>query len=449
MSCRSLSVLALLSVLVGAAPLRADTLKVPQQFGTIQGAVNAAVEGDIVSVSKGVYRENVTVGTSGIALRGKGGAVIDGTYVGNCITVNASDVEVSGFTLVSGGTGQLLVSDGPPTAGGLQVIGDNAKVSKLAVRACEGYGIKIKNGSVENCTVDAISGIGIFVETLGSHLDFVGTVSKCKVYRSTIGILVLEGPFVIEKNIIDHCGSMGIYVVIETILLEGFLDVLPSRVTSNTVTNTIQFGMQLAIGSGQTTVEKNTVRDNGYGLYLQGFGQEVLSNTIEDNNLHGIILFATGAYLEKNKVRNNGGPGILVGAGGIIPGSPGDDGGNDVVNCQVEDNAGDGILVISNENEIRDCTLKDNLGDGIQVVMDASDNQLTDLSISNNGHDGIDNSGPTTLIQGNTSKGNGGADLAGKGDGNGTTDPGSGDNVTGDGTGLASFQELDMEIGDS
>ena len=205
--------------------------------------------------------------------------------------------------------------------------------------------------------------------------------------------------------------------------------------------------MQFAIGAGVTTIEKNTSSGNGYGMYLTGFGQQVLSNTIEDNNLHGIILFASGAHLSQNKVRDNGGPGILVGGGEIITDGPPNDGDNHIEDCLIQGNAGDGLLVVSNANEIMGCTLKDNLGDGIEVGLNTSNNELTDLAIANNGHDGVDNRGTNSTLSGINSKGNGGADLAGKGDGNGTTAVGSGDNVTGDGTGLSSFQELDMEIG--
>ena len=45
---RTLSVAALLLV---AAPLRADTLKVPAQFDTIQAAIDAAGVDDVISVS--------------------------------------------------------------------------------------------------------------------------------------------------------------------------------------------------------------------------------------------------------------------------------------------------------------------------------------------------------------------------------------------------------------
>ena len=39
----------------------ADTLKVPQQFETIQAAVDAANDGDTIAVARGVYNENVVL----------------------------------------------------------------------------------------------------------------------------------------------------------------------------------------------------------------------------------------------------------------------------------------------------------------------------------------------------------------------------------------------------
>jgi hypothetical protein len=315
------------------------------------------------------------------------------------------------------------------------------------VRACEGFGIKIKTGSVESCAVDGCQSIGIYVDTENALTEEASTVSKCKVSRCAYGIVALEGPYVIEKNVTDQCFVGGIYVIVETLLLEAPPPITPSRISNNVCTNTFQFGLYLEIGAGVTTVEKNTSTGNGYGMYVLGFGEQVVSNTLEHNSSYGIILAASSAHLEKNKVRFNGGPGILVSFGEIVTDGVPQDGNNHVEDCLVQDNNGDGILVVSNENEIMDCVLKDNLGDGVQVDVDTTNNQLSDLVIGDNGHDGVDNRGTNTAITGIKSKGNGGADLAGLGDGNGTTAGGSGDNVTGDGTGLSTPQELDMDTG--
>src|SRR5882672_9854759 len=104
--------LAASAVLLVAGPLRADTIAVPADFATIQEAVDAAVAGDTVKVSKGYYSENVVVSTSGITLKGSTSVIINGGYHDNCITVNANDVTIDSFTLENGG--EPFTQDGNP-----------------------------------------------------------------------------------------------------------------------------------------------------------------------------------------------------------------------------------------------------------------------------------------------------------------------------------------------
>mgnify|MGYP006264537765 CR=1 FL=1 len=56
------------------------TLRVPDDHGTIQAAVDAARPGDLVLVSPGTYRESVTVETERITIRGtnRDQVVLDG-----------------------------------------------------------------------------------------------------------------------------------------------------------------------------------------------------------------------------------------------------------------------------------------------------------------------------------------------------------------------------------
>src|SRR5262245_41005763 len=127
-------------LLLAAAPLRADTIKVPQDFATIQEAVDAAVAEDIVSVGKGTYAENVVITTSGITLKGPKTAIINGRYLGNCITITTTDVSVEGLTIANGGGAPPV--DGTPT-GGISATGTGITLKKLTVQACESFGLQL------------------------------------------------------------------------------------------------------------------------------------------------------------------------------------------------------------------------------------------------------------------------------------------------------------------
>ena len=90
-SIRSAAILA--AVLFSASPvLLADTIRVPQDSETIQGAVDMAAPLDEVQISSGNYVENIVVptGLDGLTIRGKGKVVID-AHIGNLTEGGSSD----------------------------------------------------------------------------------------------------------------------------------------------------------------------------------------------------------------------------------------------------------------------------------------------------------------------------------------------------------------------
>ena len=78
-----------------------QTLRVPEDYATIQAAVDATEPGDLVVVEPGTYREQVTITTPSITLRGadRDGVIIDGQFERpNGVEVFADGVAIENMT---------------------------------------------------------------------------------------------------------------------------------------------------------------------------------------------------------------------------------------------------------------------------------------------------------------------------------------------------------------
>lgn len=194
---RSFLCLTVLVVCVSSAS--SDVLRVPDQYGSIQSAINAAVDGDTVLVSPGTYVEQISY-SKNINLRSTGGArntIIQCPTGGQSfgwgitLTTSASDSIIDGFTLKGGsnyGDGTGSYSPG----GGFQSRNGSGSVTGVVLRNCVirdnraqalggGVGFMGAGGYVENSVIEyntASSGGGAYA------IGWFG--SRSIVFRNTI-----------------------------------------------------------------------------------------------------------------------------------------------------------------------------------------------------------------------------------------------------------------------
>lgn len=170
-----------------------STINVPADRATIQGAIDAAVDGDTVLVAAGTYRENINFKGKNIAVRSAGGpesTIIDGNNDGS-VVVFASEETVAvldGFTIRNGSEF---------TGGGIAIAGASPTISHNKI-----------------LTNRADFGGGIFVQ-YGAPLIQGNTISGNIGNRAGGGIFVYEASPRIMQNLFLNNASPGASLLIE------------------------------------------------------------------------------------------------------------------------------------------------------------------------------------------------------------------------------------------
>ncbi|MFE2420773.1 right-handed parallel beta-helix repeat-containing protein [Streptomyces hokutonensis] len=182
------------------------------EYASLAAALEAAAEGDVLTVAPGTYRENLVVQRS-VTLRGPEGspgsvriAPLDGVP----LTVRASaivqDLHVEGQDSAAPA---LLVEDGAPELTDLRIVTRSAS------------GIEVRGGArptVRRCTVDNPAGIGIAVLDGGG-----GVFEECEVVSAgQAGVAVRDGGHPrLERCRIHHASGVGLSATGENSSLEA------------------------------------------------------------------------------------------------------------------------------------------------------------------------------------------------------------------------------------
>lgn len=207
-----LAVLALVCAAAIPASAQAAILKVPTSYATIQAAVNAAHDGDIIRVSPGTYPEQVVIrNLNRLSVVGYGATIsvpasppeMEGPLVK---IVNCENFRLTGFKI--DGKNGANVNYGDANAGGdadtrfygLLVVNSSGQVANNA----------IVNVSLHN---DLLQGVGLYAQVTDGVARRINILENLIDNFQKVGIAV-SGPIQakIQKNIISHWGESGITV---------------------------------------------------------------------------------------------------------------------------------------------------------------------------------------------------------------------------------------------
>ena len=279
------------------------TLVVPDDYDTIQKAVDASQPGDLVYIKNGVYKEGsvgVTVETENIVLRGedRNKVIIDGEFKrDNGIKVFSNGVAIENLTVRNNnGNGIFFTGE----------YNDDTSKNKILTGYRASYVTAYNNGLYGIYAFNATK--GQFDHSYGSgHPDsgfYIGQCNPCDALLTD-----LES----EKNMLGYSGtnSTGVTIVNST-FHDNRSGIVPNSLT----------GEKLGPNSG-TTMIGNRVMDNanasapnnkgfeiayGNGIVLGGVSNNIVErNLVTGHLLSGIVVTDMPDKFkpEGNKVRGN------------------------------------------------------------------------------------------------------------------------------------------------
>jgi hypothetical protein len=288
--------------LFAANAAAATVLHVPQDYPTIQSAIDAAATGDTVLVSAGTYNETIDFRSKAITVESESGAastIINGDGVGVVVTMSANAGEtpvLRGFTVRNGGpygaTDGAIDTGGGPALIENNMITANHFCSDGAVTASFSAATirnNVISGNSQVLCSGGVGGAGVSIQGNGT-VQLLNNVITGNTHDSGAGGVALfaAGTPTISGNVIkDNVGWIGGGMSLE-------------NVSDATITNNIIVGNQGAQGGG---------------IYLSvpygARGPLVVNNTVAADRANtGLALYAVGFDAQSRFVNN-----ILVGDG--------------------------------------------------------------------------------------------------------------------------------------
>ena len=288
----------------------------PNNYTTIQSAIDDAVDGDTVFVfdDSSPYYENVVVDKS-INLIGenKETTIIDGGASGNVIFISSLNVHLSGFTVFNCGDWNAnIFMDGAINCSITDniIIGNEfGLIDGIEIEYSDGN--TIKNNSITNFYQ---SGIHLYVS---SHNVIEGNVITSCYYR---GILIhyfssnnsISGNTCIETgNAIEfHTNSQGNIAFENTLSNSRECGIFFHKVVNNYAYNNEVIYNPTGIGthySHGNFIYSNMIANNskGFSCLQDSYANTISNNTIKSNNIGISTLQSTSNEIINNDIINN------------------------------------------------------------------------------------------------------------------------------------------------
>lgn len=286
-----------------------------QAYTTLAAALTAAAPGDIISVHPGRYAESPLVIDKPVTLAGVDGAVLDGEFQHEIITITASDVTVRGLTLVNGGRSSMKELAGIRVEAASRVT-----IAENTLLDCN-YGIYLARA--RDCQVrrnivagkadqEQNSGNGIHLWS-SSGVRVIG--NKISGHRDGI-YLEFASESAVEDNIVENNLRYGLHF-----MFSHSSDYRRNRFSKNGAGVAVMYSRHVDMSGNafefswggaaygllikdltDSRVAGNSFRHNSTGIYSQGATRTTFERNEFKENGWALRILASGS---ENVVRNN------------------------------------------------------------------------------------------------------------------------------------------------
>ena len=334
-----------------------QVIRVPDQYSTIRGAINAANEGDTVFVASGTYYEKVYINKNSLKLIGENASttIIDGGGVGDVVAVSADQTEICDLTVRNSGANP---TEDVPSSG--VMIYDCRSVNITRVVAtdnwCGLFLYRSSNDILENNrmignhfnfgvdgdelsnfshSIDESNKVGdkpiCYVrngnnETVSTAVGCVLLVSSTNVTvenldlaNNYVGVFCVNSTGVSITDLNVSWSSLGVYVrnctsivVRGSELNENRFGILvedSEKVTlkNNVINNSLSLGDGITItGSTKCQAKLNVLAGCARGLYLSYSNDNTISfNILERNSIDLWLYFSNENVVNKNEASSS------------------------------------------------------------------------------------------------------------------------------------------------